>query len=74
MALPFEFALDGPPASQQARRRSLVRQWTQNVRDAAERRWDGSPPVDEPVMVSIFYILTARRWTLIIFPSQFWMP
>ncbi len=56
MALPFEFALDGPPASQPARRRSLVRQWTQNVRDAAERRWDGSPPVDEPVMVSIFHI------------------
>ena len=56
MALPFEFALDGPPASQQARRRSLVQQWMQNVRSAAQRHWDGSPPASGPVMVSIVYV------------------
>lgn len=56
MALPFEFALDGPPVSQQARRRFRVSQWTQNVRGSAERRWDGSPPVGGPVMVDILYI------------------
>ena len=33
MALPFEFALEGPPVSQQTRRRALVRQWTQTVRN-----------------------------------------
>ena len=56
MALPFEFALEGPPVSQQTRRRALVRQWTQSVRNAAEQHWDGSLPVTGPVMVSIFYI------------------
>ena len=56
MALPFEFALAGPPVSQQTRRRALVRQWTQNVRDAAEQYWDGSLPVARPMMVSILYI------------------
>ena len=44
MALPFEFALEGSPVSQQTRRRALLRQWTQNVRNAAERHWDGGAP------------------------------
>ena len=56
MALPFEFALEGPPVSQQTRRRALVRQWTQHVRNAAEQRWDGSLPGTGPVMVSILYV------------------
>lgn len=56
MTLPFEFALDGPPASQQTRRRSLVRRWTQNVHSTAARHWDGLPPIAGPVMVNILYI------------------
>ena len=42
--------------SRQTRRRALVRQWTQNVRNAAEQHWDGTLPVAGPVMVSILYI------------------
>ena len=56
MALPFEFTLEGPPVSQQARRGERIRQWTQDVRNAAEYYWDGSPPVVGAIMVSIVYI------------------
>ena len=56
MALPFEFALYGSPVSQQTRRRFLLRQWTQDVRSAAERHWGGSPPATGAVMVNIVYI------------------
>ncbi len=56
MALPFEFTLEGPPVSQQARRRERIRQWTQDVRNAAGYYWDGSPPAVGAIMVSIVYI------------------
>jgi len=56
VALPFEFALEGPPVSQQTRRRTLLRRWTQSVRNAAQQRWDGSQPVAGPLMVNILYI------------------
>lgn len=56
MALPFEFALEGPPVSQQTRRRALVRQWTQIVRNAAEQHWDRSLPGTGLVMISILYV------------------
>ncbi len=56
MALPFEFALEGPPVSQQARRRNRVERWVQDVRAAADQYWDGSPPVDGAVAVSMVYI------------------
>ena len=55
-ALPFEFAIEGPPVSQQARRRDLVRQWSRSVRNAALGRWDAdASPVAEVVMVTIIY-------------------
>ncbi len=56
MSLPFEFVVTGPPVSQQARNRQRLRLWIQNVRSAAERYWDGSPPVGVSVLVSIVYI------------------
>ena len=56
MALPFEFALEGSPVSQQTRRRALLRQWTQNVRNAAERHWDGGAPAAGDIAVSIVYV------------------
>ena len=59
MALPIEFALDGSPVSQQTRRRALLRQWTQNVRNAAERHWDSRAPAAGNVAVSIVYIFDA---------------
>ena len=56
MALPFEFVIVGNPVSQQARRRSRVRQWTQEVRKEAQQRWDiGDSPYDGAVMVTITY-------------------
>lgn len=41
--------------SQQARRRDLVREWTQDVQRAAKQRWDGEPPYTGDVMVAITY-------------------
>ena len=56
MAFPFEFVIDGPPVSQQARRRELVRQWRRTVRNAAENHWQpGELPFAENVMISITY-------------------
>ncbi len=54
--LPFEFALEGSPVSQQTRRRARLQRWAADVRSAAERYGDGSPPVDSAVMVNIVYI------------------
>jgi hypothetical protein len=54
--LPFEFVIDGPPISQQARRRERVREWRDQVRAIAEKHWpSGELPVTEPVMLTITY-------------------
>ena len=37
--LKFEFIVDGPPVSQQARRRERVREWKVAVRREAEKYW-----------------------------------
>jgi crossover junction endodeoxyribonuclease RusA len=56
MALPFEFIIDGPPVSQQARRRERVRQWRDEVRRAAERYWPaGELPATGPLLLTITY-------------------
>ena len=55
MVLPFEFVIDGPPVSQQARRRERVREWTAEVQNVAMRTWDLEPPVTGAVMVTITY-------------------
>ena len=56
MPLPFEFALEGPPVSQQARRQSRRRSWTQDVREAAKQEWGDSPPVGDAITAYIVYI------------------
>lgn len=54
--LPFEFIIDGPPVSQQARRKSRVRQWTNDVRRVARGYWpSGELPETGPVILSITY-------------------
>ena len=59
MAFPFEFVIDGPPVSQQARRRELVREWRQNVRNVAERYWqNGNAPIPESIMLTVTYFFT----------------
>ncbi|MGH7595681.1 MAG: RusA family crossover junction endodeoxyribonuclease [bacterium] len=52
--LPFEFVIDGPPVSQQARRREKVRQWRDEVRKVAAQNWPaGELPVAGPIMLTI---------------------
>ena len=58
MPIPFEFVLDGPPVSQQARNRFLVRKWTQTVHNAARQVWDAEPPFAGEVMVTITYFFS----------------
>ena len=55
MATPFEFVIGGTPVSQQARRRELVRAWTQEVRSVAGQYWDAQPLVAGAVAVTITY-------------------
>jgi crossover junction endodeoxyribonuclease RusA len=53
--LPFEFIVEGPPVSQQTRRRQdRLPPWRAGVRAAAATRWSSSiPPVDQEISVEI---------------------
>ena len=54
--LPFEFIINGPPGSQQARRRERVRQWRDAVRRVAEQLWPPEElPVTGPIMLTVMY-------------------
>ena len=54
--LPFEFIIDGPPVSQQARRRERIHEWIEDVRSVATRYWSaGELPVTGSVMLTITY-------------------
>jgi crossover junction endodeoxyribonuclease RusA len=54
--LPFEFIVDGPPVSRQARRRERVRQWRDEVRRIAEQQWPiGELPALGRIMLTIVY-------------------
>lgn len=55
MTIPFEFFIDGPPVSQQTRRRSRLREWKQELHRTASRSWDADQPVEGPVAVTITY-------------------
>lgn len=56
MALPFECIIDGPPVSQQARRRERVHQWGREVRRVAEQYWSTEElPVDSSIIITITY-------------------
>lgn len=55
MALPFEFVVEGPPVSQQARRRSRLHAWKDEVRREATARW---PPGDLPTTASVQLSIT----------------
>ncbi len=54
--LPFEFIINGPPVSQQARRRKRVHEWIEEVKSVAAQYWPVEElPVTEPVMLTITY-------------------
>ena len=55
MPLPFEFTVEGPPVSQQARQRQRVREWMQYVQSAAGWRWDRESPFTGEIEVAITY-------------------
>ena len=52
----FEFIVEGPPVSQQTRRRERYHEWKRDVRAAAERFWTvGAPPLTGSLAVTVFY-------------------
>ena len=55
MPIPFEIVLFGPPVSQQARRRRIVREWTSEVQRVARTHWGTETSFDGEVMVTITY-------------------
>lgn len=55
MSLPFEFIVDGPPVSQQAKKASRRRDWRTRVSQAASAPWNSRPAVVEDVAVAINY-------------------
>lgn len=55
--LPFEFFIEGPPVSQQTRRRARRRAWIEEVREIIIGRWPaGEPPALGPIQISITYV------------------
>lgn len=59
MPLPLEFVIDGPPVSQQTRRRRRLTEWKQDVREAAGRHWSGEPAQGR-VMVGTTYFFSGH--------------
>lgn len=61
MALLFDFCVDGPPISQQAKGASKQR-WKDKVLAAAQAVWPtGNPPINTPVFVRITYYFEGAR-------------
>jgi crossover junction endodeoxyribonuclease RusA len=56
----FEFIVDGPPVSQQTRRRERLRAWKEVVRGEAEKYWSSEQkPATGSVMLQITYYFDA---------------
>ncbi|RLC16294.1 MAG: RusA family crossover junction endodeoxyribonuclease [Deltaproteobacteria bacterium] len=53
--LPFEFIIEGPPVSQQTRRRAKLREWKRKIREHAESQW---PPEEFPHMEQLIIKIT----------------
>jgi Holliday junction resolvase RusA-like endonuclease len=52
----FEFIVDGPPVSQQTRRRERLKEWKIVVRQEAEKYWSSEQKIATgPVMLKITY-------------------
>ncbi|MGH6899573.1 MAG: RusA family crossover junction endodeoxyribonuclease [Geminicoccaceae bacterium] len=55
--LPFEFVIEGPPVSQQTRRRARRRAWADHVRRRAMSHWPADePPALGPIRVVITHV------------------
>ncbi len=54
--VPFEFTVQGPPVSLQARNRARLRTWKTTVRAAAAARWNNrQPPTAESLEFCLIY-------------------
>ena len=54
--LPFEFVIDGPPVSQQTRRRERLRTWINEVQNEAKQHWSlDALPITGLILVKITY-------------------
>jgi len=69
--LPFEFIVDGPPVSQQARRRDRIDAWKETVRNAAKHYWPlGGEPVSADVQLKVTYFYLSTDIDNIVKPIQ----
>jgi Holliday junction resolvase RusA-like endonuclease len=71
--LPFEFIIEGPPVSQQARRRRRIREWKERVRNAAASRWPPADPLENgniEIKISYFYESSSPDVDNIVKPIQ----
>ena len=69
--LPFEFVIYGSPVSQQARRRELVRQWTEEVRNVAAALWPVQPVVGGALAVVITHLFDRAELDVDNIPKQY---
>ncbi len=53
MSIPFEFTVDGPPVSQQAKKAERRREWREKVNKAASLPWQSRSVVNGDVAVAI---------------------
>lgn len=54
--LPFEFTVEGPPVSQQTRRRERLHSWRETVRAAAVERWPAeTAPLQKELLLTLTY-------------------
>ncbi|WP_254174345.1 RusA family crossover junction endodeoxyribonuclease [Planktothrix pseudagardhii] len=69
----FEFIVDGPPVSQQARRRERLREWKATVRQEAEKYWSSdqqTPTGFVMLQITYFYDSVAIDVDNIVKPIQ----
>ena len=63
--LPFEFVVEGPPVSQQTRRRARRRAWVDELRRSAMSRWPpGEPPAAGAIHVEITHVFVGTSGDL----------
>ena len=69
----FEFIVDGPPVSQQARRRERLREWKTTVRQEAEKYWSSDQQTATGfvmLQITYFYDSVAMDLDNIVKPIQ----
>jgi len=71
--IPFDFIVEGPPVSQQTKRRARLQAWKQTVRQAAMNYWNAADPPSQDqlsIVVTNFYDVAAPDVDNIVKPIQ----